>query len=56
MSTTEKELKKEEGTCSTSQCSTTDKDNKANELKVAQEAVLAAEKAKKEHSGGCCGG
>jgi hypothetical protein len=55
MSTTEKELKKEEGTCSTSQCSTTDADKKANELKVVQEAALAAEKAKKE-KGGCCGG
>ena len=54
MSTTEKELKQAEGTCTTSQCSTTDKEKKAVELKEAQ-AALAAEKAKKE-KGGCCGG
>jgi hypothetical protein len=55
MSVTEKETKKQEGTCTTSSCST-DKEKSAQQTEAAKavEVTATTEKTKKEH-GSCCG-
>lgn len=55
MSVTEKEIKKEEGTCTTSSCST-DKEKSAPHTEAAKvvEVTATTEKTKKTN-GSCCG-